>query len=132
VFEPHGIKTVHLEFVDGGATFNALSPRKVILHDRRFSPDNANVQLDHTTDTPIFFSVAIDRLLKIGVVTLHVLPVGDTASDAIRDRVKDKETIGDMLKSMEDHIPIAVTHARKMLDPLSARHSATAAPVEDK
>lgn len=45
IFEPHGIQPVHLDVVDGGAPFGAVTTRKVIIHDRRFSPCNCNVQL---------------------------------------------------------------------------------------
>lgn len=109
---------MHTDLREGGAAFGSLSARLVILHDRRFSPDNANLQLDHSTDTPIFFSLAVDRLLKHGVVTLHVLPVGDGPSDRIRGWIRGISTFKGYLEALEKNLPDAFAPVMRAVNPL--------------
>ena len=86
IFEPRGVGEVHV--AEGGVPIGYLKPRPVILHDRRFSPNNANVQWDGSTDTPSFFSVGVDKTLRKAVVVLHILPVGEAAADRIREWIR--------------------------------------------
>jgi len=124
VFEPVGVRAVHMDVKEGGAPIGMLSQRTVILHDRRFSPANAQLQLDGSTDTPVFFSLAVDKALRAGVVTLHVLPVGDGPSDAIRGWMRDVTTFGGLLAGLRAHLPAAARHVEAMVAPLLAAERA--------
>lgn len=119
MYEPYGIRPVHLELGDGGAPFDTLASRRVILHDRRFSPNNANIRLNlDVTDTPVFFSFAVDKVLRAAVVTLHVLPVGDGPSDRIRDWMKGVGTLRELRIQLERNLPHAHKHFSRLVAPL--------------
>lgn len=105
-----------MEFADGGLAFDRLSQRRVILHDRRFSPNNANARVDGSTDTPVFVTFAVDRVLKMGVICVHVLPIGDAASDRIRGWIRGRATLGDLVKGLEEHVPVAAAHVKRIID----------------
>lgn len=119
IFEPYGVRPVHMDLVDGGTPFGLLSQRRVILHDRRFSPDNCNVQLDEdVTDTPVFFTFAADKMMKKAVITLHVLPVGDAASDRVRGWIKDLATLKAFAGALAANVPAAYAHFGRLIAPL--------------
>ena len=117
IFEPRGVGEVHV--AEGGVPFGYLKPRPVILHDRRFSPNNANVQWDGSIDTPSFFSVGVDKTLRKAVVVLHVLPVGDAPADRIREWIHGATTLRQLLELMKAHLPAEHAHVARMLRPLA-------------
>jgi hypothetical protein len=72
------------------------------------------VQLTHETDTPTWLSFTVDRALHRAVIMLHVLPVGDEASDRIRGWIRDVATLGDLAAAVDKNLPAA----GKLLAPL--------------
>lgn len=122
------MREIHVE--RGGVPFGLLSARPVILHDRRFSPNNGNVQLDASagTDTPVFFSFGLDRVLRKAVVVLHVMPIGDGPSDRVRGWMKGRHSLGQLVEGLREHIPVAHGHFARMIGPLlSAEEAASPA-----
>ena len=142
VFEAEGVEPRHLDVFSlsaaGGAAFNKLRQMEVLLHDRRFSPNNASVGLIPVAGNPaaagttslqplpahdaprvvVFFSVAVDKELKRGIVTLHVLPVdNDASADAVRGWMRGVDTLGQLLLALQSNIPGAYSHLLKMLSP---------------
>lgn len=104
IFEPYGVAETHLD--RGGVPFGLLSKRDQILHDYRFSPNNCSVKwLSDITDTPVFFSFAFDGRTRRAIVCLHILPVGDDAADRIRDCIKGKETLRELLAALREKLP---------------------------
>jgi hypothetical protein len=112
------VKEVHVGY--GGTPFGYLSVRPVVLHDRRFSPNNAHIQLDGRTDTPVFFSVGVDRVLRKAIVALHVLPVGEAAADRVRAWIRGRRTLCELLAGLRENVPVAHAHVARMVRPLVA------------
>jgi hypothetical protein len=70
LYEPRGVRPVHQDSyprAEGGVPFNTLVDLRVCMHDRRFSPCNANVRIDHSVDTATFFSLVVDKVRGSGM-----------------------------------------------------------------
>lgn len=93
---------------------------RVCMHDRRFSPCNANVRLVKPAPPVVsFFSLAIDQATFRAVVTYHVLPIGDPPADAIRGWMRGRETLGALAVGVEEHLAgDPARFLRAMLGPL--------------
>lgn len=119
LFEPRGVVPCHQEFNDAGMAFGRLSLRSVIMHGRRFSPNNANIRLQGTTAAPTFISVAVDRVLRKGVVSVHLLPTNDDISDKVRAATRRCMTLRSALEGLaEAGFTDFHAHAMRALAPL--------------
>ena len=102
---------------------------RVVMHDRRFSPCNANVRLA-TPAPPVasFFSLAIDKEMRRAVVTYHVLPTGDPPADAIRAWMRGRASLGALAAGVDEHLSEDAARAlRAMLSPMARKEAASAA-----
>lgn len=106
---------------------------RVCMHDRRFSPCNANVRLVKAGPPVVsFFSLAIDASTFRAVVTYHVLPVGDPPADAIRGWMRGRNTLGALIAGVDEHLGGDPAHfLRAMLGPLVRIGAPGAAPCAD-
>ena len=96
-----------------------LFHRTVCIHDCRFSPENAQMQLTHETDVITFFSVAKNQ--EHQVVAYHVVCGSNEAESALRERLKCAQTLGDLLQVMqkEDTFQDCVKTVQRLVLPLA-------------
>ena len=95
------------------------SHRTVCIHDCRFSPENAQMQLTHETSVITFFSVAKNP--EHQVVTYHVVCGNDKAETALKESLKCVQTLGDLLQAVqkEDMFQDCVKTVERLVLPLA-------------
>eukprot|EP01122_Echinamoeba_exundans_P003749 TRINITY_DN13816_c0_g1_i1.p1 TRINITY_DN13816_c0_g1~~TRINITY_DN13816_c0_g1_i1.p1 ORF type:complete len:284 (+),score=39.29 TRINITY_DN13816_c0_g1_i1:42-893(+) len=80
LFDTKNIKPVHQNLKDAGISFGSIENRSVALHGLRFSPENAQFQLDPSQgEIATFFAIAIDKETCRCVLSYHALPMTDAA-----------------------------------------------------
>lgn len=156
IFDAHGVEPTHEDFGGGPlgpAPFDRLSSRTVHYHDLRFSPNNCQLQLSESAtasvrsrrgagggspgnaepdlgrdrgDVATFFSLAIDKDTRQGVLTYHVVPVGDVPADWIRGWIRGRNTLGELLDGLRAHLP--AVHGT-LLGMIEAHHGLLSPPT---
>lgn len=130
LFNAQGVRPVHQDAYpgEGGIKFDFVTELRVVVHDRRFSPCNANVRLaSPAPPVASFFSLAIDKQTHRAVVAYHVLPIGDPPADAIRVWMRGRSTLGSLVEGVDEHLSgDPARFLRAMLAPLLPATAAAA------
>ena len=108
-----------------------MGDMRLVVHDRRFSPCNANVQLSSPTPSvAMFFCFSIDRAMQRAVIAYHVLPIGDPPADAIRSWMRGRASLRSFVEGVDEHIggdPARFLAA--LLSPMTLRDPLIIAPT---
>jgi len=91
--------------------------RTVSIHGGRFSPENAQLQLQHNHDLHTFYSVA--RSAERGVVTFHVIPADDKMEKALKECLS--YTVGSLLHNLNEEFPEVADVLSRILNTLTDR-----------
>lgn len=89
------------------------------IHGGRFSPENAQLQLQHDCDIHSFYSVA--KCPGRSVVTFHVLPAHEKAEQAIKECLS--FSIGSLLHNLKEEFPDIAVVLDRILNTL-LKHNA--------
>lgn len=106
------------------------SCRTVCVHDCRFSPENAQMQLTHDTSVITFFSVA--RTDQRQVVAYHVVCGTEKAEAALKESLKSVQTLGDLLQALhrEDMFQDCVKTVEQIVLPLAVAPQWSQSPTD--
>ena len=122
-----------------GVPFGALARRPVVIHGGAFSPNNctlrANADAAATDGAAVnaaasFVSAAYDAATRRALVTLHIVPLGEPAADALRAWLRHCDTLGDLLRGLAEHVPAAHAVAARLVAPLLAPDEARDAALQ--
>jgi len=106
---------VHQDIVEEpsrGMPFNQVECRSICIHDMKFSPANCQLQLLEDQECYSFFTIC--RYQNRQILAFHVLPQNEDIEKQIEEKIKNSNTLGQLLSSLDSVAP-AMTNAVKIM-----------------
>jgi hypothetical protein len=102
IFGAFGVRPVHQDLKDAGISFDSLSLRTVALHNRCFSPENAQFQLveDPENEIASFWAFAYHEKTHRAVLSFHILPRHYDAEVKLRKVVASADSVRNFLSAL--------------------------------